>query len=278
MGAVIKTYGVSDPGPETSYRNLGSDALKQCLEKGGIAALDVLISSGLYPDMHIHEPAFASLIQGELSQSHAAQLSTTFSFDLHNGGGGSLMALRILNGFLCSGKIKTGAIVAGDALPEGSPAGALLLEKGKTEDGFQAFIQETYSQYSNDYFSYTEHTGKELKGIINQDETYLEHLLCCVQKSVKKFLSKLKVSLNAFDLIVSCQSPDGFVSGLADLYGGKRLIQLEENHKCYSAGLILALALAESRGSLQASKRILFINAGPGIMVELATYLNPDTT
>lgn len=278
MGAVIKTVGVSNPGPETSYRNLGSLALNSCLDKLGNEALDVLISTGLYPDKHIHEPAFASLIQGKLSQSHAAKLSTTFSFDLHNGGGGSLMALRILNGFIGSGKIKTGAIVAGDASLPGSPAGALLLEKGKTEEGFQAFTQDTYPQYSNDYFSYTEHTGKELKSFINQHETYLEHLLICVQKSVHKFLSELELSLDAFDLILPCQSPDGFVSGLADLYGEKRLIELEKNHNCYSAGLILALALAGSRATLQTSKRILFINAGPGIMVELASYLKPEFT
>ena len=56
-----------------------------------------------------------------------------------------------------------------------------------------------------------------------------------------------ELSMDDFDLILPCQSPEGFVSGLAELYGANRLIELEENHNCYSSGLILAFAMAESR-------------------------------
>ncbi|MEN8203566.1 MAG: hypothetical protein ABFS28_13300 [Bacteroidota bacterium] len=277
MGAVIKAVATSVNGVETSYLNQGSEAVRQCLERepGSYDSLDLLINAGIYPDNHIHEPAFASMIQGQLSQSHAAQLSSTFSFDLHNGGGGSLMALSIISGFIESGRIRHGVVVAGDSKPPGSPAGAVMIGKGAATEGFQAFSQDTYTEHSGDYRSYSDYTGKELKTFINQEDTYLSDCLLCVEKSVDSFLTNQAPGMAGIDLIIPCQSPAGFVSGLADLYGKERLIELNNGHPCYSAGLILALELAHSKGSLEAGKKILFINVGPGIIVDLALYANP---
>ena len=62
----------------------------------------------------------------------------------------------------------------------------------RSEEGFQVFSQDTYLAYSGEYESYSDYTGKELKSFINQDETYLDHLLSCVQESLTIFLSKLE--------------------------------------------------------------------------------------
>jgi 3-oxoacyl-[acyl-carrier-protein] synthase III len=278
MGAIIKSVSTAEPGSGTSYRDLGSEAVIKCLDNEflGKETLDLLISTGIYPDDHIHEPAFAALIQGNLSKSHAAILSGTFSFDLHSGGGGSLMALRLINGFISSGKMQYGLVVAGDSRPIGGPAGAIMLGKGNSDEGFQAFVQNTYSQYSGDYESYSEYTGNVLETFINQEDTYLEHSHLCVEKSVQNFLSELSLGLEEIDLIIPCQSPAGFVSGLVDIFTNVRIIDLKKEQSGYSAGLLLALAIAHAKAEFNACKRILLINSGPGIMVDLALYVNPE--
>lgn len=275
MGAIIKRVIIAEPGSGTSYRDMASEAVKKCLDKElrGDETLDVLISAGIYPDNHIHEPAFASLIQGNLSLSHAAKLSGTFSFDLHNGGGGSLMALRLMSGYLSSGKMQYGVVVAGDSRPIGGPAGAIMLGKGNSAEGFQAFRQDSYAQYSGDYKSYSEYTGNELKTCIKQEDAYLEHCHLCVEKSVQSFLSELGLGQHEIDLIIPGQSPAGFASGLGDIFTNVRIIELREKQTGYSAGLILALA--HSRNLLHTCKRILILNSGPGIIVDLALYVNP---
>lgn len=186
------------------------------------------------------------------------------------------MALRLMNGFISSGKMQYGVVVAGDSRPIGGPAGALMLGKGNSAEGFQAFAQDTYSQYSGDYESYSEYTGNELKTIINQEDTYLEHCHFCVEKSVLNFLSELALGLDEIDLIIPCQRPLGFVSGLGDIFTDVRIIELKKEETGYSAGLILALAQAHSRGLLNTCKRILILNSGPGIIVDLALYVNHE--
>jgi len=275
MGAIVKTVCTSLPSPGLSYRDRGSEAVKKCLEKEAnkLEALDVLISTGIYTDEHMHEPAFASLIQGRLSKFYSEKLKGTFSFDLHNGGGGSLMALRICSGFVASGKMQHGVIVAGDAAPVGGPAGALLLGKGSAGEGFFDFGQDSYPRYSGDYESYAAFTGKELRTFIHQDKAYLKHQLLCVKKSIHNFLSERAIGLDEIDLIIPSQHPPGFVAGLAKHYGKERLIELEQTHNSYSAGFILALAEAHTRGVFRTSKQILCVHAGPGITVELALYI-----
>jgi len=277
MGAIIKAVTTSQVGKETSYLESGSEAVRQCMEiaLSDSETLDFLINAGIYPDANIHEPSFASLIQGHLSKSHAAQLKGSFSFDLHNGGGGSLMALSILNGFIESGKIQHGMVVAGDSKPMDSQAGAVLIGMGGLHEGFQAFSQETYAQYTGEYESYSNYTGIELKTFISQEDTYTDYCLQCVGNSVENFLSDLGLRLAEIDLFISSQSPAGFVSGLSALFGTNRVMALSGEQPCYSAGLILAMAQAHSEGTFSPSEKVMFINVGPGIIVDLALYVNP---
>lgn len=280
MGAIVKTVAASECDSGASYTDLGAEVLSHCLDKGlgEGKVLDLLIHAGIYPEGHMHEPASAALIQGRLSHSHREKLSATFSFDLHNGGGGSLVAMRVLNGFIESGKIHHGVVIAGDSRPQGCQAGALVIGKGAPGEGFRAFAQDSYTRYSGEYSSYSNYTGKELKTTIYEKDSYLDHCLNCAKQSVDAFLSGLGLDVEAINLMVPCQNPAGFVSGLADLYGGEKLIKLNSKDSCYSAGLILALARAFSKGVLKTREKLLFVQVGPGIIVDLALYENPRET
>jgi len=278
MGAIIKAFSLSAENSGFSYLRSGTLAVKGCLEEAqpGIQELGLLISTGVYLDRHIHEPAFASLIQGNLMKSFGAELAGTFSFDLHSGGGGVVMALSILNGFVESGKTGLGAVVAGDAEPFDGSAGALMVSKGTSEEGFRIFSQDAYTQYSSEYRSYSSYSGNTLQLINKQGSEYLNHCLLCMNKSMDRFLSESALAADEIDLIIPSQSPAGFASALADLYGHTRVVVLNEEHNCYSAGLIKALVQAQSTGLFRKSRKILFINVGPGITVDLALYLNPS--
>ncbi len=278
MGAIIRAFFLSTDKTGSSYLRSGTSAVKGCLDQvlPGKEGLGLLINTGVYRDRHIHEPAIASLIQGDLMKSFKAELSGTFSFDLHSGGGGVVMALSILNGFVESGKTDHGAVVAGDAEPFDGSAGALMLSKGGSEEGFRFFSQDSYTQYSSEYRSYSNYSGNALQIINKQDSEYMNHCLQCVKKSVDRFLSKSALAVDEIDLIIPSQSPAGFASSLADLYGHTRVVVLNKEHNCYSAGLIMAMVKAQSTGLFRKSRKVLFVNVGPGITVDLALYLNPS--
>jgi len=278
MGAIINGFSLSTENTGSSYLRSGASAVKGCLEQAqpGMKELGLLINTGVYRDRHIHEPAIASLIQGDLMKSFGAELAGTFSFDVHSGGGGVVMALRILNGFLESGKTDFGAVIAGDTEPFDGSAGALMLSKGASEDGFRKFSQFTYTQYSSEYRSYANYSGNALQLINKQDSGYFNHCLRCVKKSMDRFLLESALTAEEMDLIIPSQSPAGFASALADLYGHNRVVVLNQEHHCYSAGLIMAMGQAQSAGLFRKSGRVLFINVGPGITVDLALYLNPS--
>ncbi|RLD49823.1 MAG: hypothetical protein DRI97_17655 [Bacteroidetes bacterium] len=277
MGAIIKACSVSTDETGTSYLSSAASAVKNCLEqlspvKKGVG---LLINTGVYPDRHIHEPAIASLIQGVLQKSFRAILKGTFSFDLHSGGGGVVMALSIINGFIESGKIDYGVVVAGDSVPFDGTAGALMIGRGQSDEGFKIFSQDTYTHYSSDFRSYSNYSGNAVELFINQDHEYLNHCLQCVKKSVRRFLLDSALSDGEIDLIIPSQSPEGFASALADLYDKERVVVSKGEHKCYSAEVIVAIADAQSGEIFRNSRKVLFINVGPGIIVDLALYLNP---
>jgi 3-oxoacyl-[acyl-carrier-protein] synthase-3 len=102
---------------------LADEAAHSCLERAGRRAsdLDFLINASVYRDNNIAEPAVASLIQEDIGANPDPPLQGghgTFSFDVVNGACGVLTGIHILDGFLTSGAIDLGMVVAADADPE----------------------------------------------------------------------------------------------------------------------------------------------------------------
>lgn len=258
-------------------------AIKRCITEAGIdpSQVGILINTGVYSDNHIHEPAFAALLQGKMEMEFSQNHNGMFSYDLHNGGGGMIMAFRILNGYLESGKIEFGLVVAGDALPDGGKpdghnyseqAGAVLLGKGEQGIGFTRFTQDTYPQYSKDFSSYTNYIDGELKTIINQSDKYLDHCIICTKESVSNFLSDEQLKVNDIELIISSQSPVGYTAQIDKLYREDGVIVMDGESELYSAGMAFALESAMTSHQFSDAKRTLFVSVGAGITVNLALY------
>ena len=276
MGSIINRVAIISNQLRRGYLQAGSNAIKRCLSKAGIGLekVGMLINSGVYPDNYIQEPAFAALLQGKIQKGTDRDLENVFSFDLHEGGGGMIMALRILNGFLNSGKIENGMVVAGDAFDYSALAGTVLLSKGEAGIGFERFSQDTYPEYSDEFNSYTNHIDGELKSFINQSDKYVDHCIVCIEESVANFLSDEQLRLEDIDLIISSRSPAGLTRRLNELYSGDRVSGIDDERELYSAGLVYGLDLAINNHRFTKAKRILFVSVGAGITVSLALYLN----
>ena len=187
MGTTIET--VSTSRPHRRFGGMGAikladEAARSCLERAGRTAadLDFLINAGVYRDNNIAEPAVASIIQEDIGANPDPPLQGghgTFSFDVVNGACGVLTGMHILDGFLTSGAIDLGMVVAADADPErgsnwdfpfglvgsagrvsrsGSHSrfpftaagGAVLLSRSEQEDkGFSRFASATFPEFAH---------------------------------------------------------------------------------------------------------------------------------
>ena len=148
----------------------GSRALAVCAAKGALGAagrgadeVEILVNAGVYRDENIVEPAMAPFIQrgiGANSTFPPLNGTRTFSFDLGNGAGGPLTAIRVIDGFMRSGAVRTGLVVASDADPDPSRSenypfaatgGAILLRAAANGEGFAWFHARTWSEHFSLY-------------------------------------------------------------------------------------------------------------------------------
>jgi len=276
MGSIIEKVHIIRNQFRRGYMHTGSTAINRCLRKAGMGLenVGVLINAGVYADNFLQEPAFAAMLQGKAQKRVHGKPENMFSFDLQEGGGGMVMAFRILNGFLNSGKIENGLVVAGDAANYSELAGAVLLTKGKPGVGFEQFSQDIYPEYSADYNSYTKYLDGRLESIINQSDEYLDHCTTCMNKSIAGFLEKEHLGMEEIHLIISSQSPRGVARRLHELYPGDKVSGIDDGPEVYSAGLVYSLDLAMHNQRFSHAKRILFVSVGAGITVSLALYRN----
>lgn len=187
MGTTIEAVSTSQPHRRfggTGALRLADDAARACLERADRSAseLDFLINAGVYRDNNIGEPALASMIQEDIGANPDPPVlggHGTFSFDVYNGACGVLTGMHIMDGFLTSGAIDLGIVVASDADPERgsnwdfpfglvgaagrvsrsgrqsrfpfSPVGGavLLSRSGEKGKGFSRFAFATFSEFED---------------------------------------------------------------------------------------------------------------------------------
>ena len=149
------------PSPGAGSRALAVRAAKGALGAAGRAAdeVEILVNAGVYRDENIIEPAMGPFIQrgiGANSTFPPLNGTRTFSFDLANGAGGPLTAIRVIDGFMRSGAVRSGLVVASDADPDPSRSenypfaatgGAILLRASASGEGFAWFHARTWSEH-----------------------------------------------------------------------------------------------------------------------------------
>jgi 3-oxoacyl-[acyl-carrier-protein] synthase-3 len=159
MGTVIRATAVhTEPAPIASIAS-SARAAARCLAAAGLRGSDVdlLISTGVYRERNLAEPALAALIQRELGANPDPVLdgpgTRTFSFDLMNGPVGILNAVQVAGAMLANGRYRNVLVVSNDVHPSVKPdprfpfsqvgTAVLLGRSDDAERGFQPLAFRT---------------------------------------------------------------------------------------------------------------------------------------
>lgn len=292
MGTIIRSVGTAKSAFNRTILQLTFRAAEKCLRKGNISARDIgmILNSGVYNENHQGEPAIASLIQNRIQSNYiihrlfSREPENIISFDIHNGGGGILDAFSVADGFIASGELEYGLIVAGDTTPsEGDSvnynyfpsAGAVLLANGPSGKGFVKFKTKTYPEYINDLTSTTNWDTGKFRLIIEQEAGYLEDCVRCAEDATSNFLEEEKLHPEDIGLLLTSKSPLGFREKFIKKTGFKDQMTIKESNKeIYSAGLVFSLNNALTDRTFNESKNVLFLTVGSGITVSVSLYRN----
>jgi len=295
--AVAAAHARRGPFPKGALK-LADEVARACLVRAHRAAgdIDLLVNAGIYREDNLAEPALAAMIQEDIGANpgHPPRPGAhgTFSFDVANGGCGVLTALDLLDGFVRSGTIRTGLVVASDAGPAKSesfpfPAvgGALLVRPASDLEGFVDFAFETFAEAGGAFESaITWHEkrrhlplsrpGKNVLAVV-QGDGYERRVIGCAEEAARRFLARHELGVGSVDLAICSQSPVGFADGLAarlDLAPGCVARVADEIRGAHTASPIAALDTAIASGQFAAARTILFATVGAGIVVGLALY------
>jgi 3-oxoacyl-[acyl-carrier-protein] synthase-3 len=316
MGTKIDMVATAAP----FFKLIGSDfiglagrAARNCLKKAKFSpgSLDIIINTGIYREKHIIEPAAAALIQGKIAAGSPLKIknsscldgfANTFSFDLNNGGCGLVSGMQLVDGFIRSGKIRRGMIVAGDSEPIpgmsrsfgfAPAAAALILSPGNHDEGFTRFKISTFPRAGNAYESRVAWTSMEKKDrnprkrqnknrnilLIDKKECYLEQCVECAAQSLENFSRETGLRTCDIDLIIPSQSPGGFPARLKKRTGlGEKVIEVDRKKgELHTAGPAVALDRVWRDHRFKEARHVMFITVGPGITTAIALYKNnPD--
>jgi 3-oxoacyl-[acyl-carrier-protein] synthase-3 len=278
---------------------LADEAARKCLARGHRTAadIDLLINAGIYREDNLAEPALAAMIQEDIGANpgHPPRQGAhgTFSFDVANGGCGVLTALELLDGFVRSGTIQTGLVVASDSDPGKSesfpfPAvgGAMLVRPTSDAEGFVDFAFETFAEANRGAFASTiswhekkwhlplSKLGKNVLTVA-QGDGYEARAIDCAEQATRRFLARHVLGARTLDLAILSESPVGFARGLTTRLGFVPecvAYVADALRGAHTASPIAALDAAIESGRFAAARTILFVTVGAGIVVGLALY------
>lgn len=292
MGTIINSIAIEKSEGRNGIVQLISSAANKCLAKAGVLIDNVgmLINTGVYSENHIIEPALATLVHKQLLRKNetintcSERLGKLFSFDLHNGGGGIINAIQVIDSFIQTNEIEHGLIVSGDIKPKTgitdnynltASAAAILVSAKNSKPGFVCYKTETFPEFKNDFCSSTKWVNGSLMFANKQSDTYLKNTIGCTEKVLNIFFEEEYLSWDEIDFVFTSQSPVGFASELQKKLKIKgKIIQLNEKQEIYSSGLLFSMNQIFNHKKFNEAKSLLFVTVGAGITVSVAYYKN----
>lgn len=293
MGTIINSVSYLNMPPRKDFLEILSLAGKKCLDDARLSMeeVNVLISAVVYNGNYLSEPALSSMIISSLCRDHpsANQLPggsepATFSFDLHNGGGGVLNAIQVIDGFIQSGEIKHGLIIAGDTPPRtGHPtnfnfsttAGALLLSENPHSKGFVSFHTRTFPRFHDRMTSILTWKNSPLTLEISEKEDFLNDCAECATEAIEDFLARENLKPQDISLVLTSTHPHHFSYELGKRFPfNKKAVLSCLKDEAYSAGVMLSVQKAFTSGKFRSSSPVLLVTAGAGITICLALYMH----
>jgi 3-oxoacyl-[acyl-carrier-protein] synthase-3 len=284
----------------TGSRALAVRAARDALGAAGRdpGEVEILVNAGVYRDENIIEPAMGPFIQRGIGANCTfppANGTRTFSFDLANGACGPLTAIRVIDGFMRSGAVRSGLVVASDADPDPSRSenypfaptgGAILLRAADNGEGFAWFHARTWSEHFSLYearLSGTEGLAPESQAWRAREQRlrfvergdFAERAADCVGRTIEEAARDGRLDPAVIDLVVAAPGVAAFRDALEVRLrraGVEAPVPATAATGAHTASTAFALAAARADGSWEGSRRILFVAAGAGITVSLALY------
>ena len=283
---------------------LADEAARSCLARAGRQAreIGVLLNAGIYRERSIEEPALAALIQEDIGANPGhppTEGHGTFSFDVANGAAGVLSGLYLLDGFLRSGMIRLGMVVASDSDPSPgisqgfafpSIGGAALVGQDERQPGFTAFHFESFPQFEHAFesrVSWSEHVGRWHRPrragrnvlTIEARDDYLVRSVDCSHQAIGRFLAESGLPIRKVDLLIATHDSPAFGDQLAERLGigEDRVVHPPASMAgAHTAAPLVVLDAAMRDGALSDSRTVLFAACGAGITVATALYRAGD--
>jgi 3-oxoacyl-[acyl-carrier-protein] synthase III len=291
MRCRIESIGVSMPGG--TFFNRGSvdhavAAGKCCIEKSryGPDEVQTLINAGVFRDGHCGEPAMAAFIQEKLGINAGFGGTTSFSFDLINGGVGMLSAIQVTDALMKSGAIRVGMAVASDVNTDARPApaydyprsgAAVILDRSPdSHRGFGSFVFRTFEEHGDASTARVELFEKGGRLRIEKSDRLDDIYLECAGPVFEELLEREGLAAGDIDLVVPSQISPRFLGGLPDTLGvaPEAVVNVmdETGGDTHTTSLFIALKAAIRRGRAARGTKAAFLAVGSGVTVGCALY------
>lgn len=292
MGTVIDQAAVTHASWRSRHSalRLAVASAKSCLHEAGCPAndLDLLVNVGLYRDRNLGEPALAALIQEDVGanpEDPHPDAHGTFSFDIANGTCGPLTALQVADGFLRSGTIRRGLVVASDAdpghglsvhFPFAAVGGAVLCGWAADESGFDSFHWANFPDGGESFHSIVAYREGRNRLEIVASEHLDESYAAAGSKVALECLDSASIDLAAVDLVLAAPGRAGFRAGLAaHLNVPVERVAVAGDERVHTAALIAAIHDARLDARLGPGSTVLVVAVGAGVTAGAALYRVP---
>jgi len=258
--------------------------------------LDLLVNVGVFRERGLGEPALAALIQEDIGANLGHPPiggHGTFSFDLDNGACGVLTGAHLVRGFLESGAIRWGLVVASDSgpdpvhadhMPYAESGGALLLEWAEATPGLVAHRAATFPEFeglAQSCWSWQPRARLRAHGreghntlVVTEKPGYHARAADCAADVSREFLSAHDLTTGDVDLLIATHAP-GFADAVADrldLPHSRVLHVAEDMSTAHTAEPVAAIETAMRQGRWGDAHNVLLVSACAGISVAVSLY------
>jgi 3-oxoacyl-[acyl-carrier-protein] synthase III len=277
---------------ERDTRELLQRAMKNCLTNSSHQAqeIEILIYCGVYRTGYVLEPAYATLLAGDLdlnSTPGGLSKGQTFAFDIFNGSVGFLNACHVAQQLLAAGKCKTIMVVTAETennredfpdelLGIRETASAIILHADPdSTKGFSRFLFQSHIKSSEAYITYCDTSTVQPRLQITRDDDLERQYLKYICKDVQELLTAEELELTQIDWVFPPQISSHFIAQLShslNLPSGQFIDVSEPGSDLFSSSFPYALEEARKTGLIKAGDIGLVIMAGSGIQVGCAIY------
>ncbi|HEY0677993.1 MAG TPA: 3-oxoacyl-[acyl-carrier-protein] synthase III C-terminal domain-containing protein, partial [Chitinophagaceae bacterium] len=267
-------------------------AANGCQKSSGYEFSDIglLIYCGIYRTEYLLEPAYATLLAGQLDMNatvSAPDDQKTLAFDIFNGAVGFLNSCYVAQQMIAAGNCSTAMVVAAEAenntnlFPDEAvgvreTASAIILDvKPGSNTGFSRFVFRHHTESLNAYI--TNYEPRDIQPQLHVTKAADLELLYIsyIYPAVQELLELEGLDINKIDVFFPPQISSGFINLLSKKFGlplEKFVDVVGNGPDLFSSSIPYAFEFAVKNKLVKPGDVGLMIAAGSGLQVGCAIY------